>query len=221
MSTPRIILAALVTIALATVTSCGEPAQDTSTGADLDNTSSVPVESDPPGTTTPTTTGSSADPDDPPSAEEGDLARLIATAAERRVTIDNSFQDAAPFDRIVVVDQLRPEWNEEGEPTGDLQPTPASPAAREAVTEALDPIETTWMGEDEVDTLIEELYTTGWDENVVILRISRPTITGDTAQILTSIECGPTCGLSKTDEFLRGEDGSWSYVRSIGPTLVF
>lgn len=216
----------VLAIVLAIAPSCGESAQDLDTGQDHDSVSTTvePLtnrteETGTTGTTTAdgdATSGAAIAP-----GGEDDRAALIAAAAVRRVTVDNSHEDSVTFDRIVIVDQLDPEWTDDGEPVGKLEPMPLTPTVRSAVDEALDPIEVTWMSDDEASSLLDRMYETSTDEAVVVLHLSEPIITGDTAQMNTSLDCGPTCGTAGSNEFHREADGSWTFVQSIGPTLVF
>lgn len=210
-----IIVAAMTTVSVG----CGE-SNTADKGGGTGGSSTIVAPGDEGSTTVAADEAPATSMDPEQAAQLADRAALLAAAARSRLLDDNSFGGEDVFNDVVVIDGLDRQWTLDGTPDGEPDPTPLDPEVHAAVEEALAPARVRWMSSDEADALMIEREEAGSYDLVAFLYFSEPTITGDSAQIHTSVSCGNTCAISNTHEFRREADGSWTYVGSIGTTVI-
>lgn len=223
----RILLVAATALLVVTstlVTGCGEEAADTTAGS-VETT-------DPVDRGSPESSGAEAEPVTSGTAAptEGSMdgttteerAALMAAVAAHRIRIDNGFGDDPGFETILVVEDLSAAPSADGSPSDGNDVVPVDPITRDAITAALTPASVTWTTAEEADAALDDMsFIDGDDEPPTVLRLSRALVDGDTALVHSQLDCGPTCGITGTHEFVRSPDGTWTFSRIVGSSLAF
>ncbi|MCU1360733.1 MAG: hypothetical protein JWN99_2022 [Ilumatobacteraceae bacterium] len=151
----------------------------------------------------------------PPAAPTNDQATIIAVAAIARVTADNSFGGAQPFDRLNIIDHF-------GSPSPDnyFFVPPDSHAidaeVRTAIEHALAPVAITWVAS------LQAVIGSGpeipdADGVGAVLMIEPPVVDGTTASITTSLWCGGACGTGGAHALEWTEGAGWVVTGLEGP----
>jgi hypothetical protein len=148
-------------------------------------------------------TGPAIPPSVPRLNASADSAAVLAASARERVSVDNNFGGAA-FATVYVFDKL-------GAPIGPkldfTAPSTIADAERDAVTKALAPTRAEWIADHR--TLLDLATTIGSRPTIPILYLGVPVLTGDTAQVVSSLWCGTTCTAGGAHLLVRGADGTW------------
>lgn len=184
-------------------------------------TSATPAGNELPASTATTATNASggderdAAPVDPDAAlGPQDLAAVLAAAAERRVTVDNSFGGDTPFGRVEVVETVGAT-----DANGFLEARGGRPLTddeRVAIVGALDPLPVEFVPA----AVFDELDPSDDPGGRVIVTLAEPAEVDGRLVITSQLWCGGLCGTGGAHELLRRDDGTWTIGDPVGSQWI-
>lgn len=139
-----------------------------------------------------------------------ELAQVLAAAAVRRVTVDNSLGGGVPSGRVEVVETVGV-----ADPNGILDARDGRPLTgdeRAAIVVALEPLPVQFVPA----TVFDGLDPMEDPAGRVIVTLAEPAEVDGQLVITSQLWCGGLCGTGGAHELLRRDDGTWTTGEPVG-----